>query len=205
MACPVRYPALPCSLSGVGYTAQPVPLGAASIQLQTDHGKQFPVLTTGQFFYADIVDACGDCCETVRVVATVGDLFTVVRDNPTCDCFSSNSRLRYDATGRDAILAIASEAPFNVVEPLVWDCETRTLSIDCAKLQEMVSNPCGGGGGGGGGDDGDAVCGIEVSQLAVTEGPALPTSVIGARDALMGRPDGYMQMCTGYLVPFFRT
>lgn len=142
MACPVRYPGLPCSLSGVGYTASTVPLGAASITLQEGHGAQFPVLAAGQFFFATLTDGCKECCEKVRVVATNGDVFQIVRDSPSCDCLSANSRLRYDGTSREAVLAIAREVPFEVQEPLVWDCETMTLRIDCAKLKEMVQE-CG--------------------------------------------------------------
>lgn len=141
MACSPRYVGLPCPLSGVGYSAAAVPLGAASIPLQTGHGAFFPEVGAGQFFFAEITDACGSCCETVRVTGKTGDILQVVRDNPSC-CFASNSRVRYVSHTRDAVLAIAEEVSFNVVEPLVWDCETRTLSINCAALAEMVSSPC---------------------------------------------------------------
>lgn len=143
MACSPRYVGLPCPLSGVGYSAAAVPLGAASIQLQPGHGAFFPAILPGQFFYAEVTDGCGGCCETVRVTAKMGDVLTIVRDAPVCDCLSSNSRIRYVSDTRDAILAIAEEVPINVVAPLIWDCETRTLRIDCALLHEMISNPCG--------------------------------------------------------------
>lgn len=138
MACPVLYPGLPCHLSGVGYTAQSAPLGAASLTLMTGHGAQFPELSPGQWFYAEVTDACGDCCETVRVTARDSDVLTILRDAPVCDCFASASRVRYLSTTRDAILAIAAEVELNVLEPLMFDCESRTLSIDCEKLREMV-------------------------------------------------------------------
>ena len=136
MPCPVRYPGLPCHLSGVGYTARPALLGSASLVLQSGHGAQFPALTAGQFFFAEVVDACGD------VVDVDGDTLAIVRDSPTCDCFASNSRVRYVSDSREAILAIAAEVPFDVVEPLEWDCATRTLSINCAKLAEFIATPC---------------------------------------------------------------
>lgn len=131
MACPVRYVGLPCSLSGVGYSAVPVPLGVASIVLQTGHGAFFPAIGDGQFFFAEVTDGCGNCCEVVRVVGRNGDVLSIERDAPTCDCFSANSRIRYVSCTRDAILAIAAEVDLNAQAPLHWDCATRTLSIDC--------------------------------------------------------------------------
>lgn len=143
MACPVRYPGLPCRLSGVGFTAKPASLGLASLELQVGQGSQFPALTPGQFFFAEVTDSCRECCEVVRIVARDGDVLTMVRDAPVCTCFSSNSRVRYVSDTREAILAIAAEVPFEVIEPLVWDCETRVLRIDCAKLKAMFDEPCG--------------------------------------------------------------
>ena len=141
MACSPRYVGLPCPLSGVGYSAAAVSLGAASITLQAGHGAFFPAVSAGQFFFAEMTDACGDCCETVRVTGKTGDILQIVRDAPGC-CFASNSRVRYVSHTRDAVLAIAEEVPINVVPPLQYDCETRTLSINCSMLAEMVSSPC---------------------------------------------------------------
>lgn len=146
MSCPPVYVGLPCHLSGVGYSAAalPAPLGLAPIevQLQTGHGRFFPDVSAGQFFFAEVTDKCNECCETVRVIGKTDDTLTILRDSAKCECTSSNARIRYVSDTRDAILAIASEAPLNVAEPLVWDCATRTLSIDCAKLHEMINNPC---------------------------------------------------------------
>lgn len=142
MACPPRYAGLPCHLSGVGFTAIPAPLGSAVLQLQAGHGAFFPSLANGQFFYAEVTSDCNDCCEVVRVTANLNDALTVVRTSPTCDCIKSNSRVRYVSDTRDAILAIAADLPFEVVSPLVWNCNTRTLSIDCAALQDLISSPC---------------------------------------------------------------
>lgn len=141
MACTARYVGLPCPLSGVGFSAAALPLGAATLQLQSGHGGFFPALGAGQFFFAEVTDACGECCETVRVVGRAGDLLQIVREAPGC-CFASNSRVRYVSHTRDAILAIAAEVPINVVPPLQWDCETRTLSINCVALSEMMASPC---------------------------------------------------------------
>lgn len=142
MACAPRYAGLPCHLSGVGFTAIPAPLGSAVLQLQAGHGAFFPALNAGQFFYAEVTSDCNDCCEVVRVTARNGDQLTVVRGSPTCECIKSNARVRYVSDTRDAILAIAADVPFEVQSPLVWDCSTRTLSIDCAALQNLISRPC---------------------------------------------------------------
>lgn len=142
MACPPRYVGLPCHLSGVGFTAIPASLGSAVLQLQTGHGAFFPALTSGQFYYAEVTSDCNDCCEVVRVTARAGDQLTIVRGSPTCECIRSNSRVRYVSDTRDAILAIAADLPFEVVSPLVWDCDTRTLSIDCGALHEIINQPC---------------------------------------------------------------
>ena len=145
MACPPIYVGLPCHLSGVGFLGAAhasTPLGAASLKLQVGHGRFFPEVPAGQFFYAEITDACNECCELVKVVGKTDDTLEVIRESGRCECFSGNSRVRYVSDSREAILAIASEVPLNVTEPLRWDCETRTLSIDCNKLQEMINNPC---------------------------------------------------------------
>lgn len=202
MACAPVYLGLPCHLSGVGYTARSAPLGSASIHLQEGHGAQFPAVSPGEFFYAEVTDGCRSCCEVVRVVGRDGDVLEVERDAPSCDCFSENSRVSYLSTSKEAILAIAAEVPFEVVEPLVWDCETRTLSLDCARLQQMIFGPCGddsGDGGGGGSID----CGDTVPTLAATENAVLPTRMVGGRSLLMGAPAGYLRLCPNRMVPYY--
>lgn len=141
--CPNYYKALPCSLTGTGYTSQVVTTGSLTVKLYTGHGKQFPALASGEYFYAWLTDGCDACCEQVKVVAIDGDTVTIERPSMACDCFSTNSRLRYTSDTAEAIRAIAAEVGINVVSPLVYDCATRTLSIDCAALQDMIKNPCG--------------------------------------------------------------
>lgn len=142
MACPSRYAALPCNLTGVGFSAMKANLATGQLLLQRGHGSQFPTLNPGQFFLATIADACGVCCETVRVVGIDGDTLLFERPAPRCDCVASNSRVRYDSHSVDAIRAIAADLGIEVKFPLVYDCETRQLSIDCAGLKQMVENPC---------------------------------------------------------------
>lgn len=142
MACPVIYPSLPCLLSGQGYTAQPTPLGAATLQLQNGHGAQFPALMPGQWFYAEVTDSCYQCCETVRVVGRAGDTLTIERQSNTCGCIKANARVRYVSSSREAILAIASEVDLNAQAPLYFDCESRSLMLDMDALVEaLLSRP----------------------------------------------------------------
>ena len=201
MACAPVYLGLACHLSGVGFTARQASLGSAFIYLQEGHGAQFPAVSPGEFFYAEVTDGCHSCCEVVRVVGREDDVLVIERDAPSCDCFSANSRISYLSTTKEAILAIAAEVPFEVVEPLVWDCDTRTLSLDCARLQQMIFGPCGddpGGGGGGGVDCSDAT-----STMPTSENSSLPTRMVGSRSAILGAPAGYLQLCPNRMVPFY--
>ena len=50
------------------------------------------------------------------------------------------SRLCYETSSVEAIREIAAGVGINVVHPLVYDCETRTLSIDCQGLRELMDN-----------------------------------------------------------------
>lgn len=141
--CPQHYKELPCAYTGVGYTAQTLILNQTSLYLRTGHGAHFPDLGDGDYFYAYLTDGCDECCEQVKVVAKAGDVLTIERPEMHCDCFSTNSRLSYTVCSVAAIEAIARGVGLNVVDPLVYDCETRTLSIDCGKLHDMIANPCG--------------------------------------------------------------
>lgn len=142
MACPTRYVPLPCAMSGVGFTATTTQRSSGSIQLQAGHGANFPEVAGGKFYFVHVESRCGSCCEHVRVVGKAGDTLHIQRLGQGCECIPSNARVRYDGMSREAVFAIAQEVPFNVVDPLVWDCETRTLSVNCAKLKEMINNPC---------------------------------------------------------------
>lgn len=141
MTCP-SYPDLPCDKTGVGYLAESM-CGTGQIRLYKGHGAQFPVLKAGQYFYAELVSACNDCCEEVRVVATDGDVFTIERTEQRCNCFDPRSRLRYTNCSVRAIQAIARTAAPAAEWPIVYDCETHSYRLDCAGLHEMLDNPCG--------------------------------------------------------------
>lgn len=145
MTCPNKIVIKPCAMSGEGYTAQPMMRGQNQIQLMQGHGAGFPSVSSGQFYYVEVSSSCGTCCEVMQVVGKNADVLTVVRTAGTaCDCIESNATVTYTLSTYDAILAIAGEAPFNVASPLVFDCETRTLSIDC---EAFSNSDCGCGGG----------------------------------------------------------
>lgn len=139
--CP-SYPILPCDMTGVGYLASSW-CGTGQLQLYAGQGAQFPVLDAGQYFYAELVSACHDCCEEVRVVKTQGDLFTIERVDQRCNCFDPRSRLRYTNCSVRAIEAIARAAAPAAEFPIIYDCETHSYRLDCAGLHELLDNPCG--------------------------------------------------------------
>lgn len=141
--CPVHYKDLACGLTGVGYTAEVISGAVTTVRLRKGHGKQFPEMASGDYFYAYLTDGCNECCEQVKVTGIKGDVVTFERSAMSCDCYSTNSRLRYSNCSVEAIRAIASEVGINVVPPLRYDCATRTLSIDCGALHDMIANPCG--------------------------------------------------------------
>jgi len=146
MACPGTYASLPCSLTGVAYLSQAVRPNDTTYQLMNGHASQLPDLDAGQYFFATLTDACNNCCITVRVVDVdhTDDRVTVERVGGDCDCLSSNSRLRYDACGTEAVRAIAAEAAPAAQWPIVYDCESHTYRIDCQGIKDMVNGPCGG-------------------------------------------------------------
>lgn len=147
MACPGTYAELPCSMTGVAYLAQAVSPGSNVYQLQRGHAQQLPELGAGQYFYASVQDACSDCCDQVRVVSVdrETDQVTVESVARGCACLSSNSRLRYESCTVPAIREIAREAAPAVEWPLIYDCATHTIRLDCQGVTEMVANPCSGG------------------------------------------------------------
>lgn len=144
MACVGTYAPLPCALTGVGFTKSPVTAGATVLPLMTGGASQFPELDPGQYFFATLTHGCNNCCEEVRVVEVrrATDELVVERQDGACECLTSNSRVRYETCSVRAIRAIAAEAAPEVQAPLVYDCDTHTIRIDCAQLKDMMARPC---------------------------------------------------------------
>ena len=140
MTCPSKYAELACPLSGVGYIHTPVGIGSREIRLMKNHASNFPDLQAGEFFFAYVHDSCTKHCSKIRVVGVNKTTGTLTIETPTTTCIPSTSRVTYESTSVEAIREIAHGVGINVVAPLVYDCDSRTLSIDCQGLRELMDN-----------------------------------------------------------------
>ena len=140
MKCPSNYAELTCPLTGCGYIHTPVGIGAREIRLIKNQASNFPDLQVDEFFFVYVNDACNHQCTKLKVVGVNKTTDTLTIETPTINCIPSNSRICYESTSVEAIREIAAGVGINVVHPLVYDCETRTLSIDCQGLRELISN-----------------------------------------------------------------
>lgn len=139
MACPPRLEPLPCSLSGVGFIANNTAPDATTITLRMGQGDAFPTPTNGKVFYVD-VSGCG-CCTRLKVVGRVGDVLTIEQGS-TCPCIPAGSRIAYAVNSVEHMRLAAMESMPTFVYPLVYDCTTHTVRLDCAGVKAMVDNPC---------------------------------------------------------------
>lgn len=139
MTCLARLEPLGCHQTGVGFMAAPLAAGSTSLTLQAGQGAQFPQPADGRVFWVDI-DGCG-CCSRLKVTARDGDVLTV-EPTGTCSCTMSNSRVRYAHDSVEHMRLAALEAMPTFVAPLVYDCATNTVSVDCAALKALVQAPC---------------------------------------------------------------
>lgn len=173
-ACKQRLQTLPCDKLGYGYTSNPLGTSDTKLHLMRNQGNAFPPLAEGQYFFVVVKPCDNECCETMRVIARDGDVLTVERTN-ACDCIGSNARVSYLDYGREYVQALAREIGLNTVAPLVYNCETNTLSLDCTKLNMGGDCGCGSGkeeaGGGRRGPQGergaDGKDGVSVSSIAI--------------------------------------
>lgn len=155
MSCELKIALLDCSQSGVGYLAKALNEQGNTITLLAGQGNNFPQLTRGQYFYVTISD-CDGCCEVAKVVARDNDVFTLDRPNRgVCHCIGSTAKVIYN-DGYEFIRDIADSRLINVEPPLTYNCETRTLGVDCHELfaQDCGGCDCGEGSAGGGGGSG---------------------------------------------------
>lgn len=140
MKCSPSYANLPCSKLGAGYTRFRNGIGSDKLFLRLNHGDAFPDLAEGEYFYAHIVSPCNKHCTRVKVIRSEGDSLTL--ESGLTACFNELSRVSYILDAQ-AVAEIAAQVGVNVVEPLIYDCSTNTLSIDCQKLRQMLAK-CGG-------------------------------------------------------------
>ena len=141
MACNNNLVFISCEYSGIGFTSKAVPEDATRIQLMKGHGKNFPPVTKGSHFYIT-VEGCNSCCETMRVVGIDGDVLEVERNlGDACTCIKGNAKVSYTSSNKEFFEDINGVIPLNVQSPLKFDCNTNTLSVDCA---ELFKGGCGG-------------------------------------------------------------
>ena len=166
MACEKPLIFLSCDSSGQARTAQAVNPNDTIIQLMRGQGSRFPEVPNGKWFYIRVV-GCDSCCETMRVVGRDGDKLHVQRGFGTqCTCIKSNSLVTYTTDTQYFFEDLLSVLPLNVADPLSYNCDTNTLSVDCAKL---FSSKCGG-------------CGCEgTSSPASEENPPAASGGAGLR------------------------
>lgn len=143
MACEKPLIFLPCGLTGEARTAQAVNPSDTVIQLMNGQGSRFPQVPAGKWFYIRVV-GCDGCCETMRVVGRDVDKLHVQRGFGTqCTCIKSNSFLTYTTDTQYFYEDILSVLPLNVADPLHYNCETNTISVDCSKLHSSKCGGCG--------------------------------------------------------------
>ena len=132
---------LGCQQTGVGFLASAWTPSDTTIELAPGQGVNFPTPTATQRYFVDL-GGCG-CCTRVEVTARAGDVLTIIPPAASdCTCITKHARVAYATNSPEHIALVAQALPFEVVPPLRWDCETRTLSIDCAALKDMVNQPC---------------------------------------------------------------
>lgn len=136
--CEQIYADLPCGRSGVATLTKPIDESNTKLTLAEGHGDCLPDPSDHQHFYIRVIDPCNGCCEHMRVVKKANDELEVERDGSQCECISAPARVEYDSNSNRAVLDKASALSFNVVSPLEWDCETRTLSLNCEALMGQL-------------------------------------------------------------------
>jgi hypothetical protein len=139
--CPPTLTPLGCDQTGVGFLSMAWNLADTSLHLRAGMGASFPIPSSATSYWVDL-GGCG-CCARVQVTGRVGDVLTIVPPPATgCTCISSNTRVAYASNSPEHMRELAKEVGINVVSPLVWNCATRTLSLDCAALKDLVNLPC---------------------------------------------------------------
>ena len=127
----MTYAALACNQAGFSYLIKPLTADGLTVTV-TEAAKQLPVLQDGQFFYAVLKSACGDC-EQVRVTGTSGNVLTIARTG--AGCFPIGATLEYDHSSPQAINAMVVGRITGASEPLQYDPDTGTISLDITALK----------------------------------------------------------------------
>lgn len=139
MKCPNLYAELDCCLTGTGFLHSKSGIGATELHLIKGHASHFPTLQNREFFFAYITDACTKQCTQVTVTGVDKTTDTLTISPPLTVCYSSQSRIAYDYSSVARTREIAASVGINVVSPLIYDCDTRTLSIDCQAMRDLLA------------------------------------------------------------------
>lgn len=140
--CPNKYVALACDQLGVATFGEAF-CKSGKVMLKNGQGRNLPDLKAGQIYHALLTIPCQPVCEEVIVTGKSGDELTISRYQNRTDCFPTGTTITYLSCSVDAIRAIARVSRPNYKWPLVYDCETDTVYIDCAGIKELVRKPCG--------------------------------------------------------------
>lgn len=141
MTCKFNLRTLPCDRLGLARTSQAIHKESTKIQLQAGGGSHFPQLDPDEYFYVKL-KGCNSCCEVMKVIGVERDVLTVEREQgKQCECINANATVEYSIDNHRVYEDMMNHIPLTVTDPLVWNCENNTLSVDCTKL---FSKGCGG-------------------------------------------------------------
>lgn len=137
MSCPSLLEPKNCLQTGMASVVNTVPVGGTSLELESGGGVRFPAPSSGRVYYA-IVYGCG-CCNIVKVTNLVGDTLTI---EPVNSPIVAGSFIEYSTALVENIELIARSVMPTFMPPLQYDCVTNTVTIDCAALKDLATNPC---------------------------------------------------------------
>lgn len=141
--CPTKLSPLACGQSGIGFLRAAWNNCATKLHLMPGDGVNFPAPINGQSFWVDVNGTqCGSCCAMLEVIAKDQDTLTLRNPDCSCNCIQSTAKVSYAHNSPQHMRMVAQEIGINVVPPLRFDCATRTLSINCEELKQMMSTPC---------------------------------------------------------------
>jgi hypothetical protein len=142
--CPTKLASLSCSQTGVGNLAIPAITGATTLTMFIGMGVNFPTPTTGQSFFVELGSVCDGYCTRVEIVKRVEDTLHLARPLAIpIACIGATAKIKYAYNCEEHIALVVRSLGLNVMPPLRFNCETRTLSINCEELKQMVNQPCG--------------------------------------------------------------
>lgn len=115
--------------SGIGYTSKSCDINENILYLKKGHALNFPKVRGGDYFFINIF-TCNKNLDA-RVVKLEDDkMYVEYINNCLLKCVPSNSKITYDFNSKEYIQSLASELPLYTRNGLVYDKNTRILSMD---------------------------------------------------------------------------